>query len=100
MGTNKVTFVGDRRGFDHCACLTGSHQNSRDRKLRGRKRTCPEPEVWYAHAQPEVQQYSLSGAFSPEVTEVTSPESALTRSDRVRMHNVYPSFLLTIVIVQ
>ena len=38
-------------------------------KSHDRKRPCPQPEICYAHAQPEVSQYP-SGAFSPEVTSV------------------------------
>jgi hypothetical protein len=47
MGTDKVIFVGEQWG------ATGSDVTGRG-PVRNRKRSCPEPEVCYAYAQPEI----------------------------------------------
>ena len=70
---NEDTWVVYEYGQSHiCGGTMCSNRKSHDRKWRHRKSRdrkwpCPQPEVCFAHAQPEVAQYPPSGAFSPEV---------------------------------
>jgi hypothetical protein len=63
---------------------------------------CPEPEVWYAHAQPEVAQYPPGGTFSTRSDVRHVAWRGTVRKSRMwscahaqRVHSV----LLTIVVV-
>jgi hypothetical protein len=64
-----------------CWIISSMFHLMKAKKILHRCQWDHEPEVCYAHAQPEDLQYP-SGTFSPEVTSVTG-------SDRVRMRNRY-----------
>ena len=60
MGTAQVAFMEVERGGatgSHVTRSDVSHVTGNDRKLRHRKRPCPEPEECHAHVQPNVTQY-------------------------------------------
>jgi hypothetical protein len=60
MGTAQVAFVKVERveaTGSHVTRSDVSHVTGNDRKSRDRKRPCPEPKEWHAHAQPKITQY-------------------------------------------